>query len=122
MPTLRSSFTRAIDICPNDISAHYHRGIIHHELGNAIATNADFTEAKSIQDRSLEEVVVGMSSTLGNRDETGFYAEALALYYTGQKESATTILNLALLVAKRFNNASFEVKILQLLKKISAKE
>jgi hypothetical protein len=65
---------------------------------------------------------VGVSSTLENRDETGFYTEALALYYRDQKESAITILNLALLVAKRFYNSSFEVKILLLLKKFSSEE
>jgi hypothetical protein len=83
-------------------------------------SNADFTHAKSIQDRSLEELVVGVSSTLENRDETGFYAEALALHYTGRKESAIAMLNLALLVAKRFNNPSFEMQISLLLQQFSA--
>jgi tetratricopeptide (TPR) repeat protein len=115
-----ANFIRAIEICPNDISAHYHRGLIYHELGNAIAANADFIQARSIQDRTLEEAVVGMSSTLENRDETGFYAEALALHYTGQKELAITILKLALLVAKRFNNDSFQAQILVLLRQLLA--
>jgi tetratricopeptide (TPR) repeat protein len=115
-----AKFTRAIEICPNDISARYHRGTINHELGNAIEANADFIRARSIQERSLEEIVVGVSSTLENRDETGFYAEALALYYRGQTESAITILKLALLVAKRFSNYSFQAQILLLLRQLSA--
>jgi tetratricopeptide (TPR) repeat protein len=115
-----AKFTKAIEICPNDISARYHRGIINHELGNEIDANTDFTQARSTQERSLEKVIVGVSSTLENRDETGFYAEALALYYTGQKESAITILKLALLVAKRFSNYSFQAQILLLLRQLSA--
>jgi tetratricopeptide (TPR) repeat protein len=106
-----ANFTRAIEISPNYISARYHRGVIYYELGNTIEAGADFTEARSIQNQNLEKLI--------DRDETGFYAEGLALYYTGQIESAITMLKLALLVARRFSNYSFQEQILQLLRHFS---
>jgi hypothetical protein len=60
---------------------------------------ADFEQARSIQDRGLERLV--------DRDETGFYAEGLALYHIGQSEAARTVLILGALSAKRFKNPSF---------------
>jgi tetratricopeptide (TPR) repeat protein len=108
-----ANFTRAIEISPNYVSARYHRGVIYHELGNTTEAILDFNQARAIQDLSLEKLI--------DRDETGFYAEGLALYYTGQKESAITMLKLALLVAKRFNNPSFQEQILLLLQRFSAK-
>jgi len=63
----------------------------------------DFHQARSIQDRGLERLL--------DRDETGFYAEGLALYHLGQPEAARTALLLGALVAKRFNHPSFHQPI-----------
>ncbi len=106
-----ANFTRAIEISPHYVSARYHRGVAYYELDNITEAMTDFTEAISIQNRSLEKLI--------DRDETGFYAEGLALYYTGQIESAITTLKLALLVARRFSNYSFQEQILQLLRHFS---
>jgi tetratricopeptide (TPR) repeat protein len=94
-----SNFSKAIEISPNYVSARYHRGIIYHELGDIAKATKDFEQARSIQDRGLERLV--------DRDETGFYAEGLALYHLGQSEAARTVLLLGALSAKRFNNPSF---------------
>jgi tetratricopeptide (TPR) repeat protein len=99
-----TNFSKAIEISPNYVSARYHRGIIHHELGDIPKAMADFEQARSIQDRGLERLV--------DRDESGFYAEGLALYHLGQPEAARTILLLGALAAKRFNNPSFHQLIL----------
>ncbi len=99
-----NNFSKAIEISPNYVSARYHRGVIYHELGDIPKAMADFEQARSIQDRGLERLV--------DRDETGFYAEGLALYYLGQPEAARTILILGALAAKRFNNPSFNQLIL----------
>jgi tetratricopeptide (TPR) repeat protein len=98
------NFTKAIDIFPNYISTRYHRGIIYHELGNLSRATADFQQARSIQAKGLERLV--------DRDETGFYAEGLALDYLGQPEAARKVLTLGALSAKRFNNPSFQ-KLIQ---------
>jgi tetratricopeptide (TPR) repeat protein len=92
-------FSRAIELSPNYVSARYHRGVVYHELGNTAAAMADFQQARSLQDRGLERMV--------DRDETGFYAEGLALYHWGQPEAARTVLILGALSAKRFSNPSF---------------
>ena len=93
------NFSRAIELAPNYVSARYHRGIVYHELGERAKAMSDFEHARSIQDRGLERLV--------DRDETGFYAEGLALYHLGQSEAARTVLILGALSAKRFNNPSF---------------
>lgn len=93
------NFTTAIELAPNYVSAMYHRGLVYHELGDLKRAMADFNRARSIQDRRLERMV--------DRDETGFYAEGLALYHLGQSEAARTVLILGALSAKRFNNPSF---------------
>jgi tetratricopeptide (TPR) repeat protein len=93
------NFSRAIELAPNYVSARYHRGLVYHELGEHAKAMADFEHARSIQDRGLERLV--------DRDETGFYAEGLALYHLGQSEAARTVLILGALSAKRFNNPSF---------------
>ncbi|WP_310418585.1 tetratricopeptide repeat protein [Chamaesiphon sp. OTE_8_metabat_110] len=93
------NFSRAIELSPNYVSARYHRGIVYHELGERAKAMADFEHARSIQDRGLERLV--------DRDETGFYAEGLALYQMGQSEAARTVLILGALSAKRFNNPRF---------------
>jgi tetratricopeptide (TPR) repeat protein len=94
-----TNFTRAIEIFPNYVSARYHRGILHHDLGDIPKAMVDFEQARSIQDKGLERLV--------DRDETGFYAEGLALHHLGQPEAARKILNLGALSAKRFNNPRF---------------
>jgi tetratricopeptide (TPR) repeat protein len=97
------NFSTAIEISPNYVSARYHRGIVYHEMGDVRKAMADFEQARSIQDRGLERMV--------DRDETGFYAEGLALYHVGQPEAARTVLILGALSAKRFNNPSFLQRI-----------
>jgi tetratricopeptide (TPR) repeat protein len=98
------NFSTAIELAPNYVSAMYHRGLVYHELGDLKRAMADFDRARSIQDRRVERMV--------DRDETGFYAEGLALYHSGQSEAARTVLILGALSAKRFNNPSFH-KLLQ---------
>ncbi|WP_310488780.1 tetratricopeptide repeat protein, partial [Chamaesiphon sp. VAR_69_metabat_338] len=97
--TALKNFSRAIELSPHYVSARYHRGVVHYELGNTAAAMADFEQARSLQDRGLERLV--------DRDETGFYAEGLALYHLGQPEAARTVMILGALSAKRFNNPSF---------------
>jgi tetratricopeptide (TPR) repeat protein len=92
-------FSQAIKISSNYVSARYHRGIIYHELGNLDRAMVDFEQARSIQSQRLERLV--------DRDETGFYAEGLALQYLGQTDAARKVLLLGALAAKRFNNPSF---------------
>ncbi|WP_310424847.1 tetratricopeptide repeat protein [Chamaesiphon sp. VAR_48_metabat_135_sub] len=99
-----ANFSKAIEISPNYVSARYHRGIVYHELGDIPKAMKDFEQARTIQDRGLERLV--------DRDETGFYAEGLALHYLGQSEAARTVLLLGALSAKRFNNPSFHQLIL----------
>ena len=99
-----TNFSRAIELSPNYVSARYHRGLLYQDLGNMPKAMADFEQARSVQDRGLERLV--------DRDETGFYAEGLALYHLGQPEAARTILMLGALAAKRFNNPSFH-KLIQ---------
>jgi tetratricopeptide (TPR) repeat protein len=93
------NFSTAIELAPNYVSAMYHRGLVYHELGDLNRAMADFDRARSIQDRRVERMI--------DRDETGFYAEGLALYHSGQSEAARTVLILGALSAKRFNNPSF---------------
>ena len=99
-----ADFTVAIELSPHYVSARYHRGIIYYELGNTTAAIADFDRARTIQDLSLEKLI--------ERDETGFYAEGLALYYTGQLAAAITMLEVALSIANRVGNLSFQSQIL----------
>ena len=97
------AFTRSIELEPNYIAALYHRGIIYHEFSNLAQASDDFDRARSIQNHQLAQLI--------DLDETSLYAEGLALYYTGQLEPARTMLNLAALFAKRFDNASFHEQI-----------
>ena len=99
-----TNFSRAIELSPHYVSSRYHRGLLYQDLGDMPKAMADFEQARSIQDRGLERLV--------DRDETGFYAEGLALYHLGQPEAARTILMLGALAAKRFNNPSFH-KLIQ---------
>jgi tetratricopeptide (TPR) repeat protein len=99
-----TNFSKAIELSPNYVSARYHRGLLYQDMGDMPKAMADFEQARSVQDRGLERMV--------DRDETGFYAEGLALYHLGQPEAARTILMLGALAAKRFNNPSFH-KLIQ---------
>jgi tetratricopeptide (TPR) repeat protein len=97
------NLTRAIDLNPDNISARYYRGINYYELGQIDRATADFTHARSIQAHGTEPSL--------DRDETGLYAEGLALYYTGQLESARTLLSLAAASAQKLNNLNFSAQI-----------
>jgi tetratricopeptide (TPR) repeat protein len=105
----------ANELAPNDVSAYYHRGVIYYELGNHNDASADFDRAKSIQERGLQKLAVGATDPLADRDETGLYAEGLALYYTGQFASSMTMLKLSLSIARRYGNTRFQLQILQFL-------
>jgi tetratricopeptide (TPR) repeat protein len=106
------SFTQAIELFPEYISASYHRGVIYYELGNIPNALADFDRARSIQERGGEKLI--------DRDETGFYAEGVALYYTNQLTSAHTMFNLAVLSAKRFKNEHFHEEVMTFLNNLEA--
>jgi tetratricopeptide (TPR) repeat protein len=93
------SLTKAIEISANYVSARYHRGIVYHQLGDVANAMADFEQARVLQARGLERLV--------DRDETGFYAEGIALQHLGQPEAARKVLLFGALAAKRFNNNSF---------------
>ncbi|MCY7368905.1 MAG: tetratricopeptide repeat protein, partial [Chamaesiphon sp.] len=93
------SLTKAIDISANYVSARYHRGIVYHQLGDITNAMADFEQARLLQSRGLERLV--------DRDETGFYAEGIALQHLGQPSTARKVLLFGALAAKRFNNNSF---------------
>jgi tetratricopeptide (TPR) repeat protein len=103
----------ANDLDRDDISAYYHRGIIYYELGNHQAASADFDRARSIQAGGLQQ----LADPFADRDETGLYAEGLALYYTGQFASSMTALKLSLSLARRYNNTSVQMQISQLLQR-----
>jgi tetratricopeptide (TPR) repeat protein len=109
-----ADFTVAIELAPNYVSARYHRGIIYYELGNTIEAIADFDRARTIQNLNLEKLI--------ERDETGFYAEGLALYYTGQLAAAIAMLEIALSVAQRLGNSSFQAHILQRLQQFKSED
>jgi tetratricopeptide (TPR) repeat protein len=93
------SLTKAIEISANYVSARYHRGIVYDQLGDVANAMADFEQARIMQARGLERLV--------DRDETGFYAEGIALQHLGQPEAARKVLLFGALAAKRFNNNSF---------------
>ncbi len=107
------SFSKAIEIAPNYVSARYHRGLVYHELGDIPKAIVDFEQARSIQNQGLERLV--------DRDETGFYAEGLALYHLGQREAARKVLTMGALSAKRFHNPSFHQLILAKIESLGLK-
>jgi tetratricopeptide (TPR) repeat protein len=98
-----ADFTRTIELAPNYVAARYHLGVIHHEFSDLTAANYQFAQAKSIQASRMEQSI--------DLDETGLYTEGLALYYSGELESARTILNLAALFAKRYDNTRVHSQI-----------
>jgi tetratricopeptide (TPR) repeat protein len=93
------SFTKAIDLEPNFICALYHRGLMHYDLKREHKAKIDFALAQEIQNQGLESI--------NERDETGLYAEGLALYYMGQIETSRSIFYQAVLVSQKFKNIVF---------------
>ncbi len=96
-------FIRAIELAPNYVATRYHLGVIYHEFSDLTAANHQFAQAKSIQSNRMEQSI--------DLDETGLYAEGLALYYNGELEAARTMLNLAALFAKRYENTRVHSQI-----------
>jgi tetratricopeptide (TPR) repeat protein len=97
------SFTKVMDSQPSFICALYHRGLLHHDLKNEDKAIHDFNLAQEIQTQGLE--------TIANRDETGLYAEGLALYHLGQPDTAKVILHQAALIAQKLKSAVFYQQI-----------
>jgi hypothetical protein len=65
----------------------------------------DFQLAQSIQAQGLD----GWATS---RDETGLYAEGLALYYMGQSDTAKAILYQSAVIAEKLKSAVFGKQIL----------
>ncbi len=97
------SFTKVLDFYPNFICALYHRGLLRYDLKDQHRAMADFKSAQEIQDRGLD--------CISARDETGLYAEGLALYQMGHKETARVILHQAALVAEKLKSVVFHQQI-----------
>jgi tetratricopeptide (TPR) repeat protein len=97
------SFTKVLDLYPNFICALYHRGILRYDLKDESKAMADFRAARSIQDSGED------CSSM--RDETGLYAEGLALYQMGQPETARAILQQAAVVAEKLKSLVFHQQI-----------
>ncbi|WP_310481312.1 tetratricopeptide repeat protein [Chamaesiphon sp. VAR_48_metabat_403] len=98
------SFTKVVDAQPNFVCALYHRGLLQHDLKNEAKAMSDFQLAQEIQAQGAD------CST--KRDETGLYAEGLALYHMGQPETAKVILHQAALVAQKLKNTVFYRQII----------
>jgi tetratricopeptide (TPR) repeat protein len=97
------SLTRALDLYPNFVCALYHRGLLRHDLKDIDRAMADFRSAQDIQNQGLESVSV--------RDETGLYAEGLALYQMGHTATAKVILHQAGVVSQRLKSTVFYQQI-----------
>jgi tetratricopeptide (TPR) repeat protein len=93
------SFTKVLDAQPSFICALYHRGLLQHDLKNEAKAMSDFQLAQEIQAQGLD--------CSAKRDETGLYAEGLALYHMGQPDTAKVILHQAALVAQKLKNNVF---------------
>ena len=98
------SLTKAIEFEASFICALYHRGLLHHDLKHEIKAMADFTLAQAIQAQQLDCTT--------KRDETGLYAEGLALYHLGQPDAARVILNQAAVVAQKLKSNVFHRQIM----------
>ena len=98
------SLTKVMDAQPNFVCALYHRGLLQHDLKNEAKAMSDFQLAQEIQSQGFD------CST--KRDETGLYAEGLALYHMGQPETAKVILHQAALVAQKLKNTVFYRQII----------
>jgi tetratricopeptide (TPR) repeat protein len=97
------SFTRAIDLHPNFVCALYHRGLLRHDLKDVERAMDDFKAAQEIQNQGLESVSV--------RDETGLYAEGLALYQMGHSATSKVILHQAGVISQRLKSTVFYQQI-----------
>jgi tetratricopeptide (TPR) repeat protein len=98
------SFTKVIDFQPSFICALYHRGLLHHDLKSESQAMNDFNLAQTIQDQGLD--------CNKKRDETGLYAEGLALYHMGQADTSRVMLQQAALVAQKLKSAVFHRQIM----------
>ena len=98
------SLTKVMDAQPNFVCALYHRGLLQHDLKNEAKAMSDFQLAQEIQSQGFD------CST--KRDETGLYAEGLALYHMGQPDTAKVILHQAALVAQKLKNTVFYRQII----------
>ncbi len=98
------SFTKAIEFEPSFICALYHRGLLHHDLKHESKAMSDFTLAQAIQTQQLD--------CLNKRDETGLYAEGLALYHLGQADAARVMLNQAAVIAQKLKSNVFHQQIM----------
>jgi tetratricopeptide (TPR) repeat protein len=98
------SFTKTINSEPNFICALYHRGLLHHDLKHESKAMEDFSLAQSIQTQQLD--------CSAKRDETGLYAEGLALYHLGQPDAARVILHQAAVVAQKLKSNVFYRQIM----------
>jgi tetratricopeptide (TPR) repeat protein len=98
------SFTKVMDYQPSFICALYHRGLLQYDLKNESKAMNDFNLAQEIQSQGLNATVA--------RDETGLYAEGLALYHMGQPETARVILRQSALLAQKLKSAVFYRQII----------
>jgi tetratricopeptide (TPR) repeat protein len=97
------SFSKVLEFYPNFICALYHRGLLRHDLKDESRAMADFKSAQEIQDLGLDYISA--------RDETGLYAEGLALYQMGHLETAKVILHQAAVVALKLKSVVFHQQI-----------
>ncbi len=97
------SFTKVMDAEPSLVCALYHRGLLHHDLKSERRALEDFKLAQEIQNRGLDSISL--------RDETGLYAEGLALYHLNQIDTARAILHQAAAVAQKFKSVVFHQQI-----------
>jgi tetratricopeptide (TPR) repeat protein len=98
------SFTKVMDSHPSFICALYHRGLLEYDLKHEGKAMKDFELAQEIQGKGLESA--------SERDETGFYAEGLALYYMGQTQTAISILQQAALLSQKLKSLVFHQQII----------
>jgi tetratricopeptide (TPR) repeat protein len=105
------NFTKVMDRQPSFICALYHRGLLHHDLKQESKAMSDFQLAQAIQAQGLDN--------FSQRDETGFYAEGLALYHMGQPDTARAILHQAALLAQKLKSIVFHQQIVFTLEALS---
>jgi tetratricopeptide (TPR) repeat protein len=98
------SFTKVMDFHPSFICALYHRGLLHYDLKQQGKAMSDFELAQEVQGKGLD--------CSSQRDETGFYAEGLALYYMGQTQTAIAILQQAALLSQKLKSLVFHQQVI----------
>ena len=98
------NFSKVLDLQPNFICALYHRGLIYFDLQDKVSAMNDFRSAQSIQDLTTD--------CLSSRDESGLYAEGLALYHMGHPQTARVILQQAAVVAQKLKSVVFHHQII----------